>query len=231
MKPRDKTLRDQLAAEYVLGTLNGRARSRFERWLADDRDLAAMVAAWEERLFPLADSLPPVAPSARVWGKISARIGAVPDKPKLRWWDNIVVWRSLAATAASLVIAQAVLIALPQQQQARGEHMVMVANRESQPLWMVSASSQQNSAFKVKTLRAAGMPPEKVCVLWLIWPDGYAAPLGELPERIGSIDVRMPKGLNRDPMKAQVAVSVESAGAPVTTPSQELVFKGPWVSL
>ncbi|KPK56410.1 MAG: hypothetical protein AMS22_01085 [Thiotrichales bacterium SG8_50] len=233
MRPRDQQLRDHLAAEYVLGTLHGRARRRFERWLEDDRELDAAVAAWAARLFPLAQALPPVAPSARVWGAISTRIGAVqtPATARTRWWDNIGFWRSLAATAASLVVVLAVLLALPGREQGPAEgHMVMVANRQAEPLWVVSASGQQNR-FKVKTLRPAGMAPEKVCVLWLIWPDGYAAPLGELPERIGSIDVRMPKGLARDPMRAQVAVSVESAGAPVTAPSRELVFKGPWVSL
>ncbi len=47
-------LRDRLAAEYVLGTLTWRARSRFQSLMRYDRDLRQTVADWEARLVPLA---------------------------------------------------------------------------------------------------------------------------------------------------------------------------------
>ena len=48
------TLRDQLAAEYALGTLRGAARRRFQRWIREDAALAMSVARWEARLAPWA---------------------------------------------------------------------------------------------------------------------------------------------------------------------------------
>src|SRR4029077_2827949 len=50
----DPELIDLLAAEYVLGTLRGRARQRFERVATSNTPVRAGIAFWEERLLPLA---------------------------------------------------------------------------------------------------------------------------------------------------------------------------------
>ena len=47
MNYRRPELRDRLAAEYVLGTLHGRARARLQQLLRDDPQLQARVAFWE----------------------------------------------------------------------------------------------------------------------------------------------------------------------------------------
>jgi len=50
MRPSDPRRREWLAQEYVLGTLQGAARHRFERWLLTDRALQADVRRWQQRL-------------------------------------------------------------------------------------------------------------------------------------------------------------------------------------
>ena len=53
MRYRNKPeLQQRLAAEYVLGTLRGRARARFQEWLRRDAALRRVVEAWEARHFP-----------------------------------------------------------------------------------------------------------------------------------------------------------------------------------
>ena len=49
MKSANRELVDRLAAEYVLGTLRGRARRRFERWFVSPQ-VGSLVRAWEQRL-------------------------------------------------------------------------------------------------------------------------------------------------------------------------------------
>ena len=72
---------DGLAAEYVLGTLRGPARARFERLIESDPALAQRVDAWAKRLDPLAEAAPAIEPPARSWTAIEQRIGAAAAKP------------------------------------------------------------------------------------------------------------------------------------------------------
>jgi len=46
-------LRDALASEYVLGTLHGRARRRFQQLMKDDPRLQADGSGWVACHFPL----------------------------------------------------------------------------------------------------------------------------------------------------------------------------------
>jgi len=58
---------DVHAGEYVLGTLDAKARELFERILRHDRALQRSVREWEHRLAPLDGTTPPREPPERVW--------------------------------------------------------------------------------------------------------------------------------------------------------------------
>ena len=58
----NEALRERLAAEYVLGTLRGAARRRFEGWMFHDAALRRAVTEWQERLVPMAELTPAVTP-------------------------------------------------------------------------------------------------------------------------------------------------------------------------
>src|SRR5688572_32962413 len=73
MKTANRELLDRLAAEYVLGTLRGRARVRFERWLLSPQ-VAALVNAWERRLAGLDRPHERATPPPGVWRKIEDRL-------------------------------------------------------------------------------------------------------------------------------------------------------------
>ncbi|WP_428539125.1 anti-sigma factor [Rhodopila sp.] len=66
----DAADRDLIAAEHVLGTLEGEEARAAEQLLATDATFAAAVRRWEERLMPLAACAPPVAPPAGLWDRI-----------------------------------------------------------------------------------------------------------------------------------------------------------------
>jgi anti-sigma-K factor RskA len=66
MNYQNAELQDRLTAEYVIGTLHGRARARFERLLRQDYRLQQAVHLWKERLNPLAQGLAPAQPPGRV---------------------------------------------------------------------------------------------------------------------------------------------------------------------
>ena len=112
-------LADRLAADYVLGTLRGPARRRFEALLPAHAALRTAVSAWQDRLLPLSIALPPVRPSPQVWQRIEARIGgstktsAAPSTPAVRWWAQLAFWRGMAGFASVAAVSLAVLLANP----------------------------------------------------------------------------------------------------------------------
>src|SRR6185295_5496462 len=89
-------LGERLAAEYVLGTLRGPARRRFDALLPAHPALRAAVAHWQDALVPLAASVKPVQPSALVWQRIESRLfaekRAAQERPGTQgspWWQRV----------------------------------------------------------------------------------------------------------------------------------------------
>lgn len=72
---------NELASQYVLGTLQGRARRRFESLMAQRPDVAERVADWEAHLHRMAQALPPVVPHPALWGKLARQAGLPADAP------------------------------------------------------------------------------------------------------------------------------------------------------
>jgi anti-sigma-K factor RskA len=66
---------DLLAAEYVLGTLEGSDLDRAIALEASDLDFRRSVGEWQARLQPLADAVPPDAVPPAFWQKIETRLG------------------------------------------------------------------------------------------------------------------------------------------------------------
>jgi len=103
---------DELASEYVLGTLPAEQRAEVEQRLATDAELRAAVDAWEQRLLPLTEQAEPVTPSVNLWRRIERSLGhSVPQNSPVSWWNRLSLWRGLAGAglAASLVLAKLLL--------------------------------------------------------------------------------------------------------------------------
>ena len=109
---------DLLAAEYVLGTSDAVERVAVAARLeAGDADLRRAIAAWEDRLAPLAEALPGLVPPAAVYDGIMARLFgerdarlAAPDSAvmSLRW--RLRRWQASTGAAALLAASLAVWI-------------------------------------------------------------------------------------------------------------------------
>ena len=95
---------DRLAAEYVLGTLQGLARKRFER-LAKEHDMVKRYQAdWEEKLSPLNDCLPPITPPARVWRELAEKLNIPrPEQEKTPWYRRLPFWLTAGGLSGALV--------------------------------------------------------------------------------------------------------------------------------
>ena len=65
---------DELARDFVLGTLSAARRSEVEQQLARNAVLRAAVQRWHEKLLPLAALAEPVEPSTQLWQRIESSL-------------------------------------------------------------------------------------------------------------------------------------------------------------
>jgi len=97
-------LQQHLARTYVVGTLRGLARRRFEHLMQELPELRQHVLRWQDHLQPLADAAPPEAPDPSVWRAIEAEIGhAEPAGRPSRWGLRLL---GPGFAVAALVAAQ-----------------------------------------------------------------------------------------------------------------------------
>ena len=105
----DKTQSDEmteiLAGEYVLGTLQGESRRRFEERLGDDPVVAAAVSAWERRFSPLLPTDDNVEHPDHLWAGIEAQLGNEPGSAEVVTVRAIEgEWQSLAPGVEAKVL-------------------------------------------------------------------------------------------------------------------------------
>jgi len=231
MNLRDPERADALAGEYVLGTLRGRARQRFERLARTERIVADAVRGWEERLLPLAEALSPIAPPSRVWAAILARIRIAAAAPRAGSlpWTPAGWWRGLALVglATSLVLALALLKPAPQPEDTL---VVVLAGQDAKPA-LVATSPRASRYLTVKAIAPIAVPSDRALELWML-------PEGGNPRSLGLVSMVSPTGVARIvlPVAADqalqnipaLAISLEPAGgSPTGLPTGPVLYSGP----
>ncbi|HET9122476.1 MAG TPA: anti-sigma factor [Acidiferrobacteraceae bacterium] len=221
MKLRDPKLRDLLAAEYVLGTLGGRARARFSALLAQDPDLERRVSAWEAHLGTLLATVPPETPPARVWRTIAAEL-RVPDRPDQRFW------RPLAIAASVLALVLGGGLWHEQRHVPVPVEMALLGN-PAKPAWVLTL--QGTKTLEIRAEQPPHLAPGHSYQLWML--PGRGRPphsLGLLPEVPGrSVHLRGSLTLAR---ASGIAVSLEPVGgSPLPGPSGPVVFSATWIKV
>jgi anti-sigma-K factor RskA len=231
VKYRNDQIREALAAEYALGTLQGAARQRFERSLRQDPALRRLVAQWQARLAPLDEAAQPVTPPARVWRAIQQRVA--PASRRAGFWNSIGFWRgtALASTTAAVLLAVSLLTIVP-----RHETMVVVmSDDQSRPQITVSWQSRQRGEkqLRVRVMGHQTMDPETAWELWMLPPgDQKPVSLGLITTH-ATQTVVVPVQLQQaiDSARA-LAMSVEpKGGSPTGLPTGPVLYQGPCTKL
>ena len=220
-------LADRLAAEYVIGTLRGGARRRFESLLPAHALLREATRAWLDRLMPLTLALPPVQPSGQVWRRISDHIengrkaaGAAPSA-----WQRLSFWRGLSALASIAAIGLAVLLANPG---AVPPPVVVVlaatnAAGSTQPNSIVASISGDGASLVTRPIVPVSVQPGRSLELWAVPTSGAPRSLGLLPGGSGTVALRAKVLAGADTL----AVTVEPAGgSPTGQPTGPIVYAG-----
>lgn len=211
----DHDERDALAAEYALGALNPDELRDAQRLIARDAAFARMVAAWEQRLAPMASMADPAEPPADLWGRIDAATASANDNAvplrRVRWWQ--------ASTAGALAIAAslAAFIVLRQPEPAHVAVLTPTAGGTA----VLLATEARGGHLTIRPNGLIAVPAGKDMELWAL-ARGEATPrsLGVLPADGRTLTA----ALTPD---TQLLVSLEPhGGSPTGQPTGPVVYGG-----
>jgi anti-sigma-K factor RskA len=212
-------LADRLAAEYVLGTLTGGARRRFDALLPAHPALRQAVAAWEMRLLPMALKAQPVQPAPATWIALEDRLGwrtaAIRRASSLR----LRFWQAFAALAT----VAAVVLGTSTPRPPTGAPMIVVLHATQGSETLVAGLSPDRRQLSIQPLQKVALTSDQSLELWALKKDGPPASLGVIAaDRLTALSK---KSLPAD--TKGLAVSLEPlGGSPTGAPTGPVLFVG-----
>ena len=221
MRPQDHPqIVDSLAAEYVLGTLRGLARRRFEKWRATTPLVQERCRFREENLMQLAKGVRPIRPPPRVWQGIRARLNLTAREPRLRP-------ARVLAIAASVLLVAGLSAVLYWRSFGPGKlvEVATISTPTGSHVWEVDV-------YRGRLIVHAGQlpphPTDRDFELWALPAGGKPVSLGVLPTT--GTAKRSLTAVQQQALAnaAQVAVTVEPlGGSPTGQPTSTPVFVAP----
>ena len=226
MRYDNESLVDMLCTEYILGTLKGAARRRFEQLIRQRANWAQALVWWESHMHLLADTVPAVKPPNTVWKNIQRQLFDKNNTNNNSWWKSwAFVSTALAASFATLLVIQTPLSITEPKPTA----VALLATESAQAGWLLSEIKKSATDVEIKAISLASLElkPDNAFELWLL-PADKSKPLslGLLPQQ-GSATVKVP--INVIPLMASgaLAVSLEPlGGSPTGQPTGAVLYQG-----
>jgi anti-sigma-K factor RskA len=213
---------DPLAAEYVLGTLRGPARARFERWRASSPLVQERCRFWEEHLMELAKGLRPIKPPAHVWQGIRARLNLSRIEPRRR------PVRTLAIAASVLLVAGlAALLYRRGVEPGPLSEVATISASSGVPVWQVEVY-RKSGRLIMHAGQLPARPADRDYELWALPTGGTPVSLGVMP--VAGMTKRSLTAAQQQALAnaTQLAVTVEQlGGSPSGQPTTKPIFVAP----
>jgi len=230
---RNPELVDKLAAEYVLGTLRGGARRRFDTLQARHAVIRRAVEEWQDRLHPLAEFAPAVAPPPQVWDNVSRQVGL--EQPSGAGWlqrlrGSLGFWRGLSLASTTLA-ALLVVVLLTRQFGAEAPSFVAtLTDDRSQAVDVVTGNARSHS-LTVRLVAPQNVAADRSLELWAVPKEGNPRSLGLLAAD-GTITLALPADATPDAVPLLAVTLEPKGGSPKADgPTGPIVFKGAWVKI
>jgi anti-sigma-K factor RskA len=214
---------DVLCGEYLLGTLRGAARRRFERALREEPLVASRLHHWEG-LLPRYSSMIETPPPAAAWARLERELEL--SRYRTPWHRRLGLWRgwAIAATAAALLAIGLQIVPL---QPTAGFTEIAQLSGPGDAARVSAALSADRTTLELRATRPVLAGPTQSYELWLIPAEGGApvslAVLGSLDAKLAlpaTQAARLARG-------AKLAVSLEPAGgSPTGAPTGPVLFAG-----
>ena len=218
--------RDLQAAEYVLGALTPPQARALEAMALTDPTIAASIAAWENRLAPMADLVAPVPPPPLLWRRLALATGLEAARPALgptrRAWRSPGLWRGIAAGSMAIAASLAFLLFNPGgDSPGRAEPLTAVLAPGSAPGGTFLVRVAADGSATVVALGDIPVPQGRALELWAVAGASAPVSLGLLPQT-GRATLRLAV-----PPGTLLLVSQEQAGgSPTRAPTTAPIFAG-----
>ena len=235
--------RDRLAAEHVMGLLEGQEQAQAERLLETDSAFQTSVAAWRARLAELDETAPPAAAGEALWRRIEGSLAGsgqaapvaagdptpvIVQDPRSAFaalWRNLAFWRAAGLAGALATVALAISLGVLAERGSRAPVLVAVLLTDSnQPGGVVNAFADGEA--ELVPLGAIPIPPGRALEIWTLWDRARG------PVSIGLIDearrVRLNlRDLPRPGPNQLFEITLEPAtGSPTGRPTGPILMKG-----
>jgi len=213
---------DALCGEYLLGTLRGAARRRFEASLRAEPRVAQRLEYWQSVFAPRYTDLIEVRPSVLVWRRLERTLGLA--RYRAPWFRRYGFWRGWAVVATAVVVAM-VGVQLAQREPEVVE-IAQLASKDGGTAVVTAHLSRDRRTLVLHASRPVVAGPAQSYELWLLPAGGGTISLAVL----GSLDARFvipqdrAEGLRGG---AKLAISVEPAGgSPKPAPTGPVILVG-----
>lgn len=226
MRYDNKQLADMLSAEYILGTLKGAARRRFEQLIRQKPVWAQTLNWWESHMHLLADTVPAVNPHNKVWKNIEAQLfnrNATQHSTWLKSW-------AFASTALATALAIMLVIQTPQSLiDSKPAAVALLATEKSEAGWLLNETKKSDTDVTINAIALASLQlkADNAFELWLL-PADKSKPisLGLLPQQ-GNNVFKVPKDVIPLMATGLLAVSLEPVGgSPTGQPTGAVLYQG-----
>lgn len=237
---------DRLAREYVLGTLTGRARRRFERLLKQAPVAMVAVSTWQERFSVLAAGVPAMQPRDAVWQGLEQRLFQPAASQQaaagpLRWLAHLLSGRALGGAVAGLFLAVVVLrmqpglIGMePQAETLPASYVGLLLDVGGKPT-LLASSRRHGKQLTVKVLQPVAVPAGQVAQLWAFPSNAAPFPVAVLPAlpAKGSVTLALPDSSEKlFATTGRLAIAIQPAPAKAgDAPPADFVLSGHCVKL
>jgi anti-sigma-K factor RskA len=225
-------LRQKLAAEYVLGTLRGGARRRFEGWMHQDADLRNITAQWQQRLAPMAEFAGSVQPPKSVWSGIERRLNLTQKASGWAFWfiENLAFWRGLGLVSSGLAALLLVVVMNRPAVETPTISYVATLNNDKAEAAMVVTADTRNHALDMRLVTSAQIAADKSLELWAVPKTGNPRSLGVLAGNRGRFTLP-DNAIGGDVMLLAVTLEPKGGSPNPDGPTGPIVYKGNWIRL
>jgi len=217
-------LLDALCGEYLVGTLRGAARRRFERSLREEPQAAQRLKYWHGVVAPRYTKMIEAQPSAGLWTRLERELGL--SRYRAPWHRRAAFWRGWAAAATLALVTTLGYQLLYPFTTAPAAEIAQLAGKDDGAR-VTAALSPDGRTLELRAARPVIAGPAQSYELWLL-PAGGGGPISLAV--LGALDARFQLPANQaQRLRAggKLAVSVEPAGgSPTGAPTGPVILIG-----